>query len=583
MGIKKIAPVALWFMCAAPAYAQSTERQVWITIGTDALESARAAFAEAGWELPTPAQEKDGVAVLSIGESQVETLAKGMHDKLNRCAGFIAHDSNEGALKAMEMATAPRGPSTQIAYTLDNATVVNSLLGGLQETNIRSTITSLSSYANRRYNTQAGADSATWLKNQWTSMASGRSDVSVAFFTHSGTGWLQPSVIATIQGTTLPGEIVVIGGHLDSINGSSTTANAPGADDDASGIATLTEVFRTALAQGYRPARTVKFMAYAAEEVGLKGSAAIASAHKTSGANVVGVLQLDMVNYRGSSVDVGMVTDYTNAAQNTFITNLIGTYLPGVTWANTSCGYGCSDHASWNSQGYPASIPFESLVSQDNPYIHTANDTLANMNGGTASHALKFAKIGAAFMAELAKGDMGTPPVTVPVVTATFDATLKAPKCATTGSGCDSGTLLNGRAGLGPEVNKPNTINASCADGIGGAYHTDESNDRLKVSTTDGTKLAPGKSVRIDATVWAYSTTADKLDLYYAANANSPTWTFLTTLAPTATGARTLSATYTLPSGTLQAVRARFRYQGTAGACGTGSYDDHDDLIFAVQ
>jgi len=30
-------------------------------------------------------------------------------------------------------------------------------------------------------------------------------------------------------------------------------------------------------------------------------------------------------------------------------------------------------------------------------------------------------------------------------------------------------------------------------------------------------------------------------------------------------------------------VRARFRYQGTAAACGTGAYDDHDDLIFAVQ
>jgi leucyl aminopeptidase len=30
-------------------------------------------------------------------------------------------------------------------------------------------------------------------------------------------------------------------------------------------------------------------------------------------------------------------------------------------------------------------------------------------------------------------------------------------------------------------------------------------------------------------------------------------------------------------------VRARFRYGGTAGSCGTGSYDDHDDLIFAVS
>src|SRR5262249_20753920 len=52
--------------------------------------------------------------------------------------------------------------------------------------------------------------------------------------------------------------------------------------------------------------------------------------------------------------------------------------------------------------------------------------------------------------------------------TAVFDATLKAPKCATVGSSCDSGTtLLRGRGTMsgGVEVNHPNTINNSCADG----------------------------------------------------------------------------------------------------------------------
>src|SRR6266853_959940 len=44
----------------------------------------------------------------------------------------------------------------------------------------------------------------------------------------------------------------------------------------------------------------------------------------------------------------------------------------------------------------------------------------------------------------------------------------------------------------------------------------------------------------------------------------------------------TLSTSYTLPSGNLQAVRANFRYQGSPSSCSTGAYDDHDDLIFAV-
>ena len=169
--------------------------------------------------------------------------------------------------------------------------------------------------------------------------------------------------------------------------------------------------------------------------------------------------------------------------------------------------------------------------------------------------------------------------------TAAFDATLRAPKCAVVGISCDSGpSLLLGRATLGPEPNQPNTIAGSCADGTSGTFHSDESSDRIKVSTTDGSGLAAGKTVRVDATVWAWTTpSADHLDLYYAANANSPTWTFIGTITPTAAGAQTLSATYTLPAGSLQAVRANFRYQSSAGSCVAGAYTDHDDLVFAVQ
>jgi len=47
--------------------------------------------------------------------------------------------------------------------------------------------------------------------------------------------------------------------------------------------------------------------------------------------------------------------------------------------------------------------------------------------------------------------------------------------------------------------------------------------------------------------------------------------------------AQALSTTYTLPTGALQAIRANFRYQGSASSCSTGAYDDHDDLVFAVN
>jgi hypothetical protein len=166
---------------------------------------------------------------------------------------------------------------------------------------------------------------------------------------------------------------------------------------------------------------------------------------------------------------------------------------------------------------------------------------------------------------------------------AAFDPVLQAPKCAAVSNVCDSAALLDGRDGKGPEPNQPNTINDSCADGTSGTYHVDESNDRLRVETLDGSPMAAGKTVRVTATVWAYSSfTADRLDLYYTANANSPAWTLIGTQTPAGAGVRTLTAQYVLPTGALQAVRARFRYQGSASPCTTGSYDDHDDLVFAV-
>jgi hypothetical protein len=167
---------------------------------------------------------------------------------------------------------------------------------------------------------------------------------------------------------------------------------------------------------------------------------------------------------------------------------------------------------------------------------------------------------------------------------AAYDSNLKAPRC-NAGSACNSGILLIGRDNVsgGIEPNQPNTINNSCADGTSGSFHSDESIDVLKVSTLDGSPFTIGKAVRLDVSVWLYGPT-DQLDLYYASDAASPNWTFLATLTPPGPtqSLNKLSTTYVLPSGNLHAVRANFRYGGTAAACTTGGYDDHDDLIFGV-
>ena len=173
------------------------------------------------------------------------------------------------------------------------------------------------------------------------------------------------------------------------------------------------------------------------------------------------------------------------------------------------------------------------------------------------------------------------------VLTASHDPVLLAPRCNGIGSACDSGALLDGRDTIagGNEPNQPNTILSSCADGTMGMYHSDESIDRIVISTLDGTAMAVGKTVRIDVTVWPFSAdyASDHLDLYYATDATAPIWNYITTLTPPQEGLQVLSATYALPAGDLQAVRAQFRYLGAPDPCAVDNYTDHDDLIFSLS
>ncbi|WP_426751060.1 M20/M25/M40 family metallo-hydrolase [Myxococcus sp. Y35] len=676
MNMKRLASVllVLWsasaFAKAPPArtpLVKAPDRVVWITLGSDALEHVNAALKGAGHEAAVLSGQKDEVTALRVRESQLNLISRMMHEKLNRCGGFIYHDTEAAALAALDVSAARKAvPATAVTYSIDNAETVNALVKELQEFRIRDTIDHLSSYATRYYSSETGVSAAHSLKQRWEALVPAeRTDITVEHFAHS---WAQPSVILTIPGSSLKEEVVVLGGHLDSTSSGRT---APGADDDASGIATLTEVIRVALLRGYRPARTVKFMAYAAEEVGLRGSTAIANDYRSKGVDVVGVLQLDMTNYKGSaSHDVALVSDRTSAAQNTFITSLIGTYFNDeIKWTTTWCGYACSDHASWTSAGFVASMPFEAPLSESNPHIHTANDTLQN-SGGDARHSVKFAKIATAYLVELAKGflDDGKAPqvaITSPaagsmvsgvttvtasasdasgvnrveflvdgVVKATvatapytfawntaaepngshrlearahdgggqsalspgvsvtvrnvpsvagFDPVLRAPRCFSESHACESGTLLNGRGGMGPEANAPNTINNSCADGVAGTYLREQSNEHIQVYTLDGAHFTAGKQVQVDATVWVFNPRSDRLDLFYAANANAPEWQLIGTLSAPSRGRHVLSATYELPAGTgAQAVRAVFRLSGSANPCNPASYTDHDDLIFTV-
>jgi bacterial leucyl aminopeptidase len=375
----------------------------WITIDNDAVETVRALGVQNGAFIE-PVEVANDIAILAFDAEDFRALSKAMHEGHHRCGGFMIHDSLDQARAGTRAGSADHALRLAVDYSIDNAATVNAILPELDAISILDRIRELSNFHSRYYQSFTGIQASNALAGQWRGYAAHRNDVTVEQVAH---GWPQKSVILTIPGSKFPDEVVVLGGHLDSI-AFGDDERAPGADDDASGIATLSETIRVLLASNYMPHRTVKFMAYAAEEVGLRGSQAIVEDFKTRGVNVVGVMQLDMTNYKGSDKDVWLMDDYTSAAQNTFITQLIDTYLPGTTWAMSRCGYGCSDHASWHREGFPASIPFESRMGEYNPTIHSDDDTL-EISENNAVHALKFAKIATAYTIELAKGTRGRP------------------------------------------------------------------------------------------------------------------------------------------------------------------------------
>ncbi|WP_158887065.1 M20/M25/M40 family metallo-hydrolase [Amycolatopsis anabasis] len=103
------------------------------------------------------------------------------------------------------------------------------------------------------------------------------------------------NVLATLRGTGSPGRIYVVSGHYDSRCGDpmNATSDAPGADDDASGVAAVLEMARIMATRA--PEATILFVAVAGEEQGLYGAAHLAKELKGAGSDVQAMFTNDIV------------------------------------------------------------------------------------------------------------------------------------------------------------------------------------------------------------------------------------------------------------------------------------------------
>ncbi|MHB0858855.1 MAG: M20/M25/M40 family metallo-hydrolase [Anaerolineae bacterium] len=192
----------------------------------------------------------------------------------------------------------------------------------------------------------------------------------------------QYNLETTLEGWGPDPEVVyIICAHYDSTSNHPTYDVAPGADDNASGIAGMLEAAR--ILSRYRFEQTIRLVAFAAEEQGLVGSQTYAEAARASGVQVGGVINLDMIGWDSDGddlmdVNVGPRTD-SQALGDRFVEVLDVYDIALQPVYSTHPLTIRSDHASFWNQDYPAMLATEHSADH-NPFYHTTNDTLAALN-----------------------------------------------------------------------------------------------------------------------------------------------------------------------------------------------------------
>jgi hypothetical protein len=198
---------------------------------------------------------------------------------------------------------------------------------------------------------------------------------------------------ATLRGTSRPQEVVVLGAHYD------TAEDAPGADDNASGVAGVLELARVFAQE--RQSRTVRFVFFPNEEPPSFPTADMGSRHYATDARarndqIVAMLSIESIGYydteRGSQrypfplnlayPDVGDFIGFvSNLKSRALLHRAIAAFrahatlptqgaaapswVPGVWW---------SDHWSFWREGYHA-IMITDTAPYRNPFYHTPQDT----------------------------------------------------------------------------------------------------------------------------------------------------------------------------------------------------------------
>src|SRR3954452_18704295 len=257
---------------------------------------------------PAPTHGASRRSLLATGGIAAGALAGGAF------APAAAHASGSGS--AVEPEPWPDGPGRLNRPQRPDATL-RRIVDDIDPDRIRRTIETLVGLVTRHtLSTQTDPHRGIGAARDWifaelkryAGASGGRMQVEIQSYTQPvGTRIDVPTVIsnviATLKGSESSQRMYVISGHYDSrvTDVMNRVDDAPGADDDASGVAVSMELARVMAT--HDPLATIAFMAVAGEEQGLYGSHHAATLYKQAGADIQGMLNNDIVG--SSTADDG--------------------------------------------------------------------------------------------------------------------------------------------------------------------------------------------------------------------------------------------------------------------------------------
>jgi carboxypeptidase Q len=173
----------------------------------------------------------------------------------------------------------------------------------------------------------------------------------------------QWNTVGEIRGSDLPGQVVILGAHLDSWD------LATGTNDNAAGSSVVLEAARLIAQSGLRPRRTMRFILFSGEEQGLIGARAYAAAHAAEGDSIQAVLVLD----NGTGAIVGQALQGRADLEETWRALLAPVAHLGAVNIRDAVKSG-TDHLAFTFYGVPA-FNFDQLPRGYGHTHHSQSDT----------------------------------------------------------------------------------------------------------------------------------------------------------------------------------------------------------------